>query len=211
MLERVLKKELVRLKGRNWMERETRSFPTFDYSRLNERLKELDVLYGESGDTQYLMEEDCIFHLLSHSFKIYEKIAEFCLAHDIRRIIDIGCAYGHQSEIFLQAGVDYVGVEMSDDLEFWNRDRFRYIVGKYPCPLQINKGDLAVSVLCLTWGCYFDHGEKTLHEHCEALSRDFQHALLYMPAEHLPVMSLYFHGVMEVDMDGNLFYFYQLK
>ena len=73
------------------------------------RLNELDRLYRETHKTEYLMEDDTICHVLGNTGAIYESIARFCNEHSIERVVDIGCAYGHQSEIFYEQGIDYTG------------------------------------------------------------------------------------------------------
>jgi hypothetical protein len=175
------------------------------YQRLADRAKECLELYRRTLDIKYLMEEYCIAHLFEcQGIDTYEQIASFCKERGIQRVVDIGCAYGHQSEVFLNEGIQYLGVDEDNGI-FWNLDKFQYIVNRYPCELPIQKGDLGVSVLCLTWNCYLYEGEKTLKEQCEALQRDFEHCLLYMVPERVNFVHRYFKKVEEIG--ENLYYF----
>lgn len=151
------------------------------YPRLEERLDELGRLYQEAGknNVEYLMEEDGLIHVLTPGrLPVYESIREKAMTLGVTRVVDIGCAYGHQSEVFLEVEMDYVGVT-NHDSQFWNRDRFDYVIDHYPCPLPVKENDLAISVLCLTWNCFLHEKEKTLMEQCEALLKDFSHCILY--------------------------------
>lgn len=175
------------------------------YQRLVDRATECLELYRQDNKVEYLMEEDCIAHLFGcQGIDIYEQIASFCKERGIKRVVDIGCAYGHQSEVFLKEGIQYIGVN-EHKVEFWNADKFQYIANHYPCELPTQKGDLGVSVLCLTWNCYLYEGEKTLKEQCEALQRDFEHCLLYMVPERVDFVLRYFKKVEKIDK--KLYYF----
>ena len=178
------------------------------YQNLYERAKYCMDKYFETKDIKYAMEEDCISHMFEcEGLKTYEKIANFAKENGFSKVFDIGCAIGHQSEVFLQSGLDYVGIEEAPVSEFWNADKFTYISKKYPFKIiaEPNK-DLAVSVLCLTWNCYLYEKEKTLQEQCEALQRDFKHCLLYMPKEAVSFVSKYYKGCKNIE--GHLYYFF---
>lgn len=199
--------------------------PKQKYHRLVERAKELTangkafyerklslMMKGEDlpkeEEQEYtltLMEDDCIMHFFeAEGYKTYGIIAEFCKENGFERVVDIGCAYGHQSECFLQEGIDYVGVN-SHKSSFWNADRFEYVTGHYPCELPIRKNDLGVSVLALTWNCYLYEKEETLKQQCEALQRDFEHCLLYLTEGAMQYLSQYFKKVEK--LDRGLYYF----
>lgn len=181
------------------------------YQSLLERREELfekgKELYLKGEDTiQYDMEMDCIDHFFEcEGWRTYEAIAKFCKENQIERVVDIGCSYGHQSECFLHEGIDYVGVNDGNLRNFWNQDRFQYILGRYPCEVPVKPNDLGVSVLCLTWNCYLYENEKTLKEQCEALKRDFDHCLLYITNEAKNYVSQYFKKVKSIGK--NLYYF----
>lgn len=162
------------------------------YEKLYKRSKECSALFKETRDFKYAMEDDCIAHFYEcEGYKTYESIRDFAKNHNFKRVFDIGCAYGHQSEVFLNSGVDYVGIEVAD-CDYWNKDKFKYITAKYPIEIKADEDDLAVSVLCLTWNCYLYEKEKTLTEQCEALQRDFKNCLLYMPKYMIDFVSKYY-------------------
>lgn len=177
-----------------------------DFSKIKARTRQLWDLYELTKNNLYLMEDDCIGHLFEcEGFETYQKIAQFCEDHDIQRVVDIGCAYGHQSEVFMQYDIDYVGLN-DGKCDFWNRDEFDYHVGTYPCKLPIQKGDLGISVLCITWNVYLHDGQETLYQQCKALSEDFEHCLIYVQPSHLGIISEYFKKVEKID-EHNLYYF----
>lgn len=168
------------------------------YERLDKRLTELSwEVPGLSRDQETLrfMEGDSIMHFLgAGGIENYEQVVAFCQERNIHRVFDIGAAYGHQSECFLDTDIEYVGVDDAA-LDRWNSDKYQYIQGVYPCPLPVETDDLAVSVLCLTWRCYLQEGEKTLHQQCEALAKDFSHALLYVMDSAIDTLKNYFSSV----------------
>lgn len=125
------------------------------------------------------------------TYETYELFADFCKRNNYKRVFDIGCAFGFQSEIFLNEGIGYVGIN-DGKLDFWNKEIFEYIVGTYPFKIKADENDLAVSSLCLFWNCYLYEGEKTLKRQCEALTRDFKSCLLYMPIEKLDFVKSFF-------------------
>ena len=120
--------------------------------------------------------------------------------------MDLGAAYGHQSECALNEGIDYLGVDDAAH-KFWNADTFTFLTARYPAPLPLEEGDLGVSVLCLTWPCYLTEGVKTLHEQCAALAKDFKHCVLYVETEGKKVLEQYFETVTQIDR--SLYYFQQ--
>lgn len=177
------------------------------YKRLIDRSKELNSLYIKTKDIEYAMEDDCIMHLFGcGGIETYETICNFVKENKFKKVYDIGCAYGHQSEIFLEKNVDYVGIEVSPIKNFWNADKFKYINRKYPFEINANENDVAVSVLCLTWNCYLFEGIKTLKEQCEALKRDFKHCILYMQNDRIEFVGEYFKNCKHIK--DNIYYFY---
>ena len=188
------------------------------YERLNQRGKELynasRKIVNEQGMKAALaseesraldMESDCINHLFECEIVgTYETIVAFAKENQFSRIVDIGAAYGHQSECALNEGIDYLGVDDAAH-NFWNADKFKFLTARYPAPLPLEKGDLGVSVLCLTWGCYLSEGDKTLHEQCAALAKDFEHCVLYLAKDGREAMAQYFENVTK--LDDCLYYF----
>jgi hypothetical protein len=96
-----------------------------------------------------------------------------------------------------------VGID-DDNHNFWNNDKFEFIIGNYPCAIPTKENDLGVSVLCLTWNCYL-YEDDTLTKQCEALQRDFEHCLLYIAEDKVEFISKYFKNVKEIGC--NLYYF----
>lgn len=202
-IEEVVKRQLAKINNSKTIQMEQER--KWDYSRLVKRYEEISLLYRETLNDEYLIEDHCIAHLFEcEGLKNYETIALFCEEHDIKRVVDIGCAYGHQSEVFLQTNIDYIGVN-DTQLDFWNKEHFQYVTGAYPCELPLKKGDLGISVLCLTWNCYLYEKEKTLINQCEALQKDFEHCLIYVQPDHLKVISKYFKNIHHIK--GNFYYF----
>lgn len=180
-----------------------------EYPNLEARYRELGKLMGdaqtEDEKSEAMMEDDSLCHVMeSGRISIYENILLHAKSLKGKRVVDIGCAYGHQSEVFVDSGIEYVGVT-NHISKFFNRERFEYIPGQYPCELPLQSGDIGVSVLCLTWNCYLHEGEKTLHEQCEALKRDFADCILYLPVPAIDVVSSYFSEATKIGQ--NLYHF----
>lgn len=171
------------------------------YDRIRDYYYEVDAMIKSKDDIDELMVLDCICHFFEcEIYKNYQYILDFCKDRGFTRIFDIGCAIGLQSEVFLNSGVDYVGIDNHrNKLNFWNEDIFQYIVGHYPFKIDTREGDLGVSILCLTWDCYLHEKEKTLREQCEALQRDFKDCLLYMPENKVEFVGNYFKTVEPLD------------
>lgn len=177
-----------------------------EYKRLSDRIGELNRLYDETKDILYMMEDDCICHFFEcEGYKKYEIILDFAKHNNFKRVFDIGCAFGHQSEVFLNSNIEYVGID-SGEFNFWNNDRYKYISKEYPFTIKADKDDLAVSVLCLTWNCYLYENERTLHEQCNQLKKDFKHCLLYMDNKKIEFVKRYYNNYKI--LDGNFIYFY---
>lgn len=180
-----------------------------NYPNLKARYHELRKLYHvattEEEKLDVMEEDDSLTHVFEcDGIGTYESILRHAQQINGKRVVDIGCAYGHQSEIFVGSNVEYLGVS-NHDSNFFNRDRFDYVIGEYPCELPLQSGDIGVSVLCLTWNVYLTEGEKTLHEQCEALRRDFADCILYLPAHAVEVVSEYFSEATR--LGRNLYHF----
>ena len=179
------------------------------YKRIAGLRKEvLNSLEGLNDDENLMLLDSIDNFFECETYKKYEFVLNFCKKNGFNRIFDIGCAYGLQSEVFLDTKVDYVGVDEWKGLEFWNEKQFKYIVGHYPFKVNTNDNDLAVSSLCLGWNCYLHEGEKTLIEQCEALQRDFKQCLLYIPKDKIECIGRYFE---KVEMFDNGFVFFSNK
>lgn len=163
------------------------------YNRLMDRYQSLVQQSVKDRSSKYLMELDCIEHCYEcGGLERYEYALKFAQEHKVKKVFDIGCAYGHQSEVFVGSDVDYVGVN-DNILDYWNSDKFNYVTREYPFPIKVNKAtDLAISVMCLTWNVYLYEGEKTLRKQLETLSRDFNHCLLIVQPNKLSTAVKYF-------------------
>lgn len=166
--------------------------------RLKQEIKNLDKLYKETKEDKYLYRRYDLDHLFEISLETYEAILKYCKEHNVLGIIDIGCAFGYQSEMFLLNNIDYIGVECSLDY-FWNEDRFKYIKGKYPCKIENNNNYLGVSSMCISWECYLDDGLETLYKQFKKLSEDFKKCLIYGQKDNMPYANKYFKKVEKLD------------
>ena len=114
--------------------------------------------------------------------------------------------------MFLNNNIKYIGIN-DYYLDFWNYNKYDYIVREYPFEyeskyFEVNYSDLPISVLCLTWNCYLYNGEETLRKQIEALSRDFRHCLLYMSKDKLDFVKQYYYGCKR--LGESLMYFYNV-
>ena len=177
------------------------------YQKLVDRSKYCLDMYEKTKEDKYLMEDYCINTLFEcEHLKTYENIRNFAKEKGFNRVYDIGCGTGHQSEVFVNQNIEYVGIEQTKGLEFWNADKFKYIENTYPFKVYAYKSDLAISVLCLTWNCYLYEKEKTLREQCQALQRDFNQCLLYIANDKVETVKEYFKH--HESLGGKLHYFY---
>ena len=113
-------------------------------------------------------EMDCIDHVVCITGDFYDAVVAHMLRHNISEVVDIGCAYGHQGEAFIQAGLNYLGIESDVFSQLYKENKgLAYIKKAYPCPLS-KKYQLGCSNLC--YG-YF------IHDY-EALARDFDEVIL---------------------------------
>lgn len=167
------------------------------YERLINRYRDLN--------DDFLIERDCLDHFFEcETGKIYETIIKVCKEKGYNRVFDIGCAYGHQSECFLNTGVDYIGIDQYE-CNFWNSDLYEYKVNRYPYKIESTKNDIAISVLCLTWNCYLVEGEKTLREQLQRLKDDFGKAILYIANDKVDIVKEYMANCEK--LDTTLYYF----
>ena len=151
---------------------------------------------------ELLRELDCIDHLVEcGSLSKYRKMMEFAIKEGFDTVCDIGCAYGHQSEIFKNK-LNYIGI--NDQLvRFYNaNEQFtRYIVDDYPnrnIKHCIPENTLAISILCLGWECYKIRDDE-FDLQFKALSRDFKASLLYMPLEREEILQKYYKNIALIE------------
>lgn len=161
-----------------------------------------DIL--EKRETELLMELDDICHLIEcGSLKNYNTMFQFAASKHFDYVCDIGCAYGHQSELCRDL-IKYIGID-EDSTNFYEAEGLdtTYIVGHYPCEIEIpNKyKTLAVSILCLGWNCY-RYNDDEYDRQFKALSKDFAACLLYVPTEREEDLKKYFNHVEIIEEHG---------
>lgn len=132
------------------------------------------VLYSQiKGDTYnrknhyILMEMDCLEHVISLD-DFYDYCAYYMKKKGINQVVDIGCAFGHQAEVFLQEGLAYTGIEICRYKKMYKKGECSYIFDSYPCKIPEESGRFAVSNMCFE---YFINDYK-------ALARDFDEVIL---------------------------------
>lgn len=135
----------------------------------------------EKHRKQLLMELDCIDNLLEAGSLInYDFMIDFAIKKGFKRVVDIGCAYGHQAEL-CKNRIEYVGID--EDLVNFYSAKGLYFARKYPNKLYnfIFQHDIAICNLSIGWNCY--DNEKEAKENFKALSEDFKACLLYLPTD----------------------------
>lgn len=113
-------------------------------SVLYPRIKDKIIKMEYSNEELPYMKEFLCFE------KDYLLIKEFMLSNNIEKeIIDIGCQYGFQSELFLRQG--YTGIDVYKH-KFFNKDLATYIVKQFPKETTIDlKGKFVISNMSLSW------------------------------------------------------------
>ena len=158
----------------------------------------------KSDDISMYRREDLDHFFECKTGETYKKILDVAKEKGANRVFDIGCAYGHQSEVFINSNIEYIGVN-DFNCDFWNSDRYQYILGTYPFKLDTRENDIAVSVLCLTWNCYLIEKEKTLHEQLSQLSNDFNKIILHLAKDKIEYVLKYFPKYQHIK--DNIYYF----
>lgn len=133
--------------------------------------------------TNLFQQLDSLQHVLECTLNNYDFMINFAIKKGYKRVVDIGCAYGHQSEL-CTGRIKYLGID-EDDCDFYKETLARgYIVGKYPEEIDgytFWKSDLAIANLSIGWNCY--NNEEEFDEICKHLKKDFTACLLYIPIE----------------------------
>lgn len=172
----------------------------------------LNKVWEEDVKKDRLIEENCegkyldlmssqknysLMATMSESWDNYEFIVRYCLENNINGVVDIGCAYGFQGELFDVFGIDYIGVDcikrttIVDDFNkgimddtLYRSDDFTYIYGYYPEIIlpEYTQDYLGVSSMCLTWLC---RSEDELIKSIKGLQRDFKKSLVYYNKKHM--------------------------
>ncbi len=148
-----------------------------------------------------LMELNSLDHVLECSLKNYDFMIDFAIKKGFKRVVDIGCAYGHQSEL-CKDRIKYIGID-EDNVDFYKETLNRgYIVGKYPCYIPTYYyNSLAISNLAIGWNCYVD--EKEFDKQCKALKKDFVASLLYLPKEREEILKKNFKQIKIIKDDDD--------
>lgn len=149
----------------------------------------------EGRSTKLLMELDSLENVIECSLGNYDFMIDFAIEKGFERVVDIGCAYGHQ--VALCSGrIKYLGID-EDEVNFYkdNTRKIRYEVEKYPFPNPYNvfKNDLAISNLAIGWACYGD--DKDHLKQFKALKEDFKACLLYVPKDRELLLKEVFENV----------------
>ena len=130
----------------------------------------------------------------------YEQFFSFAIDKGFKTVCDIGCAYGHQSEL-CRDRIKYIGIDDGDE-DFYNmrEDFTRYMKKHYPCSLfAVDKETtMAISVLALGWTCY-KYSDDEYDKQFKALSEDFKASLLYVPFEQGEILKKYFKHVETIE------------
>ena len=152
-----------------------------------------------------LRELNSLDHVLECSLENYDSMIDFAIEKGFERVVDIGCAYGHQAEL-CKGRIRYKGIN-EDTLNFYfnHYRKITYEVEKYPFPNPYNcfKEDLAISNLAIGWQCYVNENE--CRKQFQALSKDFKASLLYLPAEREELLKECFKYVEVIKKnDGEL-------
>ena len=145
----------------------------------------------------------------------YKYVYDFCIARGIELIVDIGCAHGFQSELFLDTPVAYIGVDDGDGRYYWNHQDFLYITARYPEILLAEfvpenpdaPPPLAVSILAIGW---LHYNRIELLNQIDALSQDFYHCLLHLPEGTAHLFERYF-VVKEIVVEPGLMFHYMVN
>ena len=148
---------------------------------------------------ELLRQIDSLDNVLECSLENYDFMIDFAIKMGFERVVDIGCAYGFQSEL-CEGRIKYYGIN-THKLKFYKdslNSSFRYCDQEYPffIPYGIFKDNLAISNLALGWNCY--QSEKDFEETCKALGKDFKASLLYIPQDRKHILFENFTDVMIV-------------
>lgn len=166
-----------------------------DYTQLNNEFKRLqNLLLSQSGDEITMIKFDNLLTQFEcEHLQTYGAVAHYLKQSRCRTVYDIGCAYGYQSEAFLQENINYYGIEgYFTGHGFWNQDHFRYIEKEYPFKISAPEKSAAVSSLCIGWPCY-RYREDIWEEQAKALARDFNRVLLFTTPDFEEILKKYFN------------------
>lgn len=177
----------INIKTMEFPERQNYPIEGMKLDKIHTRYNELSKMY-KIGEQKILEEKYAIeVQMECESYKDYFFAGKIAKSLGLERIVDIGCAYGHQSEVIVQQGLNYLGVN-KHVLNFYKPDNAEFLIGHYPLPLPLREKDLGVSFLSLFWNCYL-YEEDTLKKQIEAVSKDFNYFLTDVPADKFELVS----------------------
>ncbi|MFW6028720.1 MAG: hypothetical protein ACOCRO_00555 [Halanaerobiales bacterium] len=140
-------------------------------------MKELD----EHSYFDFLQADHSLSHFFQSGITTYLEMLNICQENNIVKVYDVGCGYGWQSEIFLRGGVKYTGIEVAKHT-YWKENMtedINYINKEYPFKIDSKSNEAVVSNMCISWNCYLKDSD-TLEKQVNAISRDFNQAILYL-------------------------------
>lgn len=152
-----------------------------------------------------LRELDSLDHVIECSLQNYDFMIDFALKMGFTRVVDIGCAYGHQAEL-CRDRIYYYGIN-ENELNFYGsypyNPKMKHCSEKYPfyIPFDLYKNDLAISNLALGWDCY--NTEDEFEDICKHLIEDFKASLLYIPKDREHILRKCFRNVEIVKDEPN--------
>lgn len=130
-----------------------------------------------------------------NTFEDYFTAYKVAVRNGFDTVIDIGCAAGHQAELFRGSTVRYVGIESCPG-HFWRPDEITYFTQKYPCSIPnkiMDRRVLGVSRLCV--------GYLTIDY--ESIAQQFNSFLLSGPPDACIALSgLYETAVSIIDPEN---------
>ncbi len=162
----------------------------------------------EKYRNELLRELNSLDHVLECSLKNYDFMIDFAVKKDFHEVVDIGCAYGHQTEL-CRGRINYIGVDR-ELVNFYIPYECYCLPEGYPTDKTLShnqfKTSLAISNLCIGWNCYVD--EKEAKKQFKALKRDFKASLLYLPKDRENILKKVFKNVEKVKDDSEIGAFY---
>lgn len=136
-------------------------------------------------------EKNCLeSYLLAGGQKDYQLAADICRKLGMRGIVDLGCSYGFQSEIFQEKRLTYHGID-SRCTHFWNsgEENVTFQAEEYPCYINMDtKHMLAFSRFCIG---------QTMNDYGK-LAEDFTYILVDKNAAAYYGLSKYFTHVSDL-------------
>lgn len=149
---------------------------------------------------ELLVEMESLDNVLECSLENYDFMIDFAIKMGFKRVVDIGCAHGFQSELCRDRGIGYVGINTHES-NFYKEISCIYVPQEYPFPIENVYNDLAISNLALGWNCY--QSEKDFEGTCKALGKDFKASLLYIPKDREHILRKCFKNVEIVKDEPN--------